>query len=38
MMTNRVVDRTGRDAAQYLLIAHAAIRSPLRYVLEVECH
>jgi len=28
---NRMVDRAGRDAARYLLISWAAIRSPLRY-------
>lgn len=31
MTLNRMVDQTGRDAAQYLLILWAAIRSPLRY-------
>lgn len=29
---NRMVDRTGHDVVQYLLIVGAAIRSPLRYV------
>lgn len=30
-MANRVVDQTGRDFGQYLLLLCAAIRSTLRY-------
>lgn len=32
-MANRIVDRTGRDVARYLLILCAVIRSPLRYAI-----
>jgi hypothetical protein len=31
---NWMVDRTGRDAAQYFINLWAAIRSPLRYEKE----
>lgn len=30
MRTNKMVDLTGRDAAQYFIYPCAAIRSPLR--------